>query len=799
MDKKKTLIQGLLRLAVLALLLPGSVAMQAQGVKKIQFCNKKYEYGIGRDSITLFFNLLDGQGKRVQDLTAGQLDELMAIKEGDELIPSSRGRMKSITDGERIPEEYTFSIMMDLTIPRKERESICQAIEKLVESAPAGCVYLSTFGDVVSSSIPITKENLDKVKSMVLAADAKDQYLYGALYAKLAEFSTAPGNKENAVVKEMGYERNATIAKRAVLNRDKNILFVFAKGDGWPSFEELEYFDVEDQQKDSTRVTPTVYAFYYTHGSDLEMEQLLKAICEPGIEGHQGVFKPASDMKQVVADFMDVVRNQMYDFSYTYRVDDDKVYMGVTKYSALWHGEMIGTGEFMIGAVEHPWPDRAADAKGSVIKYVVAIFAALLTILFFIFVMKVLVPLVRARAFRMKYYTKYVPEAGVNRRICYYCKQVLEEGQPIVAKCKHVMHVHCWKQNGYKCAEYGQNCKTGIQEHVVWKELLAWKSVKDCYQAIAGIFAGFVSWLLFELAGRGIFGGISSVLVGMFYHVRKGMPDLTVECVAKTSAFLSIGLLLGFFLSLIFRLNDEYRRLSPGIVLKAFALSLLNAVVGMVTFGLGGCLLCVMLTSIQPIAYIPWYLSLPAYLLFSICVPLMLTVQSSIPLKSALLGGLGSALLGFAVLCFSGMTGYKWPWMNMLLDFIIYGGGLGASLVTVRMLAERYFLEIKNGVRAGQLIPIHKWMNATGGGNKVTIGMTGDCEIQMNWEKSNNVAKEHAQLYVDPERQLPMLLPLAPGVMYNNRAHLTVGRPAVLSNNDTFSIGDTIFMYVETE
>lgn len=27
-------------------------------------------------------------------------------------------------------------------------------------------------------------------------------------------------------------------------------------------------------------------------------------------------------------------------------------------------------------------------------------------------------------------------------------------------------------------------------------------------------------------------------------------------------------------------------------------------------------------------------------------------------------------------------------------------------------------------------------MNATGGGNKVSIGMTGDCEIQMNWEKA---------------------------------------------------------------
>ena len=115
------------------------------------------------------------------------------------------------------------------------------------------------------------------------------------------------------------------------------------------------------------------------------------------------------------------------------------------------------------------------------------------------------------------------------------------------------------------------------------------------------------------------------------------------------------------------------------------------------------------------------------------------------------------------------------------------------------MLAERYFLVIRNGIRAGQRIPIHKWMNSTGGGKKVSIGMTGECEIQMNWEKSNKVAKEHVQLFVDYDRQLPMIKPLATGVIYNMRAELPVGKASVLSNADTFKVGDTIFQYVETE
>jgi hypothetical protein len=133
----------------------------------------------------------------------------------------------------------------------------------------------------------------------------------------------------------------------------------------------------------------------------------------------------------------------------------------------------------------------------------------------------------------------------------------------------------------------------------------------------------------------------------------------------------------------------------------------------------------------------------------------------------------------------------------MLLDFIIYGGGLGASLVTVRMLAERYFLVIKNGVKAGQRIPIHKWMNATGGGNKVTIGKINECEIQMNWEKASKVADKHVQLYIDKARQLPMLNALAAGVNYNVRSELTPNKPIILSNGDTFTVGDTIFEYSE--
>jgi hypothetical protein len=75
--------------------------------------------------------------------------------------------------------------------------------------------------------------------------------------------------------------------------------------------------------------------------------------------------------------------------------------------------------------------------------------------------------------------------------------------------------------------------------------------------------------------------------------------------------------------------------------------------------------------------------------------------------------------------------------------------------------------------------------------------MTGECEVQMNWEKSSKVAKEHVQLYIDKVKTLPMMKPLAPGVVYNVRNELPVGKAMILTNGDTFKVGDTIFEYVE--
>ena len=263
--------------------------------------------------------------------------------------------------------------------------------------------------------------------------------------------------------------------------------------------------------------------------------------------------------------------------------------------------------------------------------------------------MKVLIPFISSKRFASKYYKPYQPEAGVTRRICHYCRQDIQPGQIVVMRCKHVMHVGCWQQNGYKCVEYGQNCKEGIQNHVNMKEMFSPASLRDTYQTLAGVIAGLVSWIIFELTGRGMFGGLGNAIASTFFLNENQKANMLNDCGAKVSALLTVGLLLGFFLSLVFRYNDEYRKKDTKVYLKIFGLSLLSGLIGFLAMLVGGIIFCLLLSAVGT-TYIPWYCSLPAYILLSICIALSLTIKSSIPTKSALVGGGIAAIIGFIVL-----------------------------------------------------------------------------------------------------------------------------------------------------
>ena len=796
MDKKKKI--SVIRALFINVLLIWAFPALAQDVDVIRFGDKHYEYSVGNDSITLFLKVLGSNGKRCNDVYASDIRNHFDLLENEDTIQKDKWRVNTLTDGQRIPSDFTVSVLVDLSIPQSGKKDIFEAVQTLVESTHDSCVYLSFFGDYVSNSRLVTKKNYKEFEDQ-FNESAQSKYFYSALYAKLTEFNQEITPYDDSIKAQIGYRKDERISQRAAEALDKNLLFVFTEGNKNPTYECLNFGKFTDYQGNAL-ILPKVYAFFYDAGNgiDPDMESTLKGVTHPKDSEHnliqncQGEYRSTSDIGEVVQKFMDAVRNEMYDFSLTYQVPQDRSYSGKVNYTALWDGVPKGTETFSIGTPENTWPKRITTASDSAKKYLIALVVAFLTILLFIAIMKIIIPGIKSKVFAAKHYEKFKVMENVKTMICPMCRREIQPGDKVVTKCRHIMHVRCWKANDYKCVEYGQNCKDGIQEHIQWNNLFSKETLRDCFLTIMGIVASLVSWIIYELTGRGFFNGLAKAFVNAFFNTEGQSMGIVNECIAKVSSFLTIGLLLGFFLSFVFRLFDGVKRRSFAWFLEITGLSLLSSTIGMAAFAIGSVILCLWVSPAD--TYIPWYCSFPAYLLFSVCISLSLTIKSTIPFKSALLGGLVSAIIGFIVLYFSNITTKHWDYMNMLLDFVIYGGGLGASLITVRMLAEKYFLVVKNGIRNGLRIPIHKWMNA---GNKVTIGMTQQCEIQMAWEKSNKVAKEHVQLYVNQSRSQAMLRPLA-ATTFNMRTELNPSnKPVPLFNGDTFKIGDTIFQYVE--
>ena len=830
MDKKKKMSWRTRRLSfpalhkmVLAISATlATLTLQAQDVK-VQFCDYNYEYGLGKDSVTLYFNFLDKDNKHVKDIKDAELEKKFYIEANGKKVRAADMKVMPLKLGEqRVPQGFTFSIVVDRGLSPEGKNMVYEAMEKLVMNAPDSCVYLSFFGNEVTSSQLISKNNIGEFKGE-FDATSSDKCFYSAVYAKLAEFCPDYASLKDKVRKQEGYVMNEAIAYRANKNKDKNILLLFIDGAKDADYESggLNYLDFYNFQNDTTHFVPKVYAFYHLPGGvkmedDSDVAETLKAICQPRaslkpgeevgalIVDRQGKYMPVGQIDKMFDELNKLMEDWMYDYALVYKVSEDESYSGNTSFEAFWQDSSAGKADFAIGSEELPWPQKEVTLGEQLSKYLWALLLAALAFVVFFLIVKVLIPYIKSKRFEVKYYKPYVQEPNVKRRICSGCRGEIKPGQMVVTKCKHIMHVGCWKQGGYHCGEYGQHCVSGIQEHVDMNHLFTKTSFKDCFQTLSGIGAGLVGWVLYDLIFvltkcdapfKGLAKGIANIVLrGEQWMQPNGEPiGIFTNCVGKVAAFLAIGLLLGFFLSFVFRYNDEYREKDWKVMLRIIGLSLLSALIGMAAFAIGGLILC-LLVSATGATSIPWYFSLPAYILFSICMTASLAIKSSIPLKNALIGGLCSAVIGFFVLYFSKFT--KTGWMPMLLNFIIYGGGLGASLVTVRMLAEKYFLVVLNGVREGLKIPIHKWMQV---GNRVSIGMAGDCEIQMNWEKSNKVAKEHALLFIDPERFLPVLKPMAAGINYTMRAELATNKEQVLSNGDTFRIGDTTFQYVENE
>ena len=180
-----------------------------------------------------------------------------------------------------------------------------------------------------------------------------------------------------------------------------------------------------------------MFAFYFEENGDSnkEVNDVLWALTEsPALpENRRGKLLPSGNFGEIINTLGETISKQMYDYVFTYKAQKD-YYDGDTPFTAKWNDEDAGEAVLPIGSPEKHWqPHKNITIKDILIQGLVALLATLLTIAFFILVMKALIPWIKSKTFAAKYYKKYVPEANVLRKSCYYCKQDLQPGQTVVA------------------------------------------------------------------------------------------------------------------------------------------------------------------------------------------------------------------------------------------------------------------------------------------------------------------------------------------------------------------------------
>lgn len=402
-------------------------------------------------------------------------------------------------------------------------------------------------------------------------------------------------------------------------------------------------------------------------------------------------------------------------------------------------------------------------------------------------VFQFLVPMLRYKMF-MRKYVKPFSTAGTDvvDQQCYICKDLIRDGDLVVQKCEHTMHKECWEQT-HRCPQ----CSKG--SHYYNKEKLTDPKNASHYLKwmMYGLSAGLVAWICFILLqSTGLFSGLSGGLAQVLYPFgsekdnAEVVSDIVETMANKTRGLLIGGSILGFFIVFAFSWVLEFRKKDRKVVSAILIRSAVGAFGGFVAFLLG-----VVVITLCGKQYSCWWIDWIPWLFFALVIALVLWYKTEIKLKSALIGGAASVLFSFIILYL--LTG---P-ITSMFSYMLYSAGFGMSIAVVHFTSEKYFLRVSGPFKERE-IAIYKWMSATGGFNKVSIGKSIDSTIQMNWDDSDNIADREVEVFRQNDR--PFLKVIGDGVTQQGRT-IPQNHTIALVNGTEFTIGKTTFTYVEKD
>ena len=692
-----------------------------------------------------------------------------------------------------IPQDIMISLMIDnsKTISYSDMEQIEDAVRLLIDSFPPNSIYVSFFNTETTESRLTNKDNFSQLKPFFTPTN-QSKKLYKSIMQKFAElaFTEFPNvNSKDFNQQLLEVAKNDSVRKYLILLTDgREDIY---QANYWQTVEQF------DQLVKSVDANPAkkieIRAIQFGNQKNID-DNDFRDFCVSGRRDDvKGDFYSVKNAAQIVNSFSAVQSELQPDYEFLLINEKGKIYSGqsleieikIEKNGKIAYGKR----NFAIGS---PTGVIVTGNEDSAQNYLIGLAIGLILLLIIYFIFQVLIPLIKYKNFCNKNVIKYQPQANVSAQQCFYCGRPFEFGDEIVTKCSHIVHKKCWEKNDNKCPEYGLNCKTGSYYYNKENKLDPKNAPKYVKWIVWGMLGGVISWFLYFFTlsqcptlGHSLIKGLVSLCYPNFNLEQHA--EILFNFQAKIQGLLLSGIILGFILTFLFYNILEFRKKDFKIVSIIVLRAIVGALLGWIAFLLGSMLIILFKANTANlfVDWIPW-------LLFGSLMGLALSFKSEIEWKRGLIGGAIAVLFGFIIL-YSAI--YLFVKFTILVTFLLYSAILGGTIAVAHGISQKYFLELSGKFKKRE-IAIHKWMSAVGGLNKVTIGKSINCVIQMNWD---NVAEHevYAELYIFNDR--PHCRAVETGVFYENHKELPKGKAIPLVNGTKFEIGETIFTYVERD
>lgn len=713
-----------------------------------------------------------------------------------------------------VNENLSIVVLVDksASISESEFSREFDAIKKFYGELPNVSLYLAAMDSCVTETKFIRNDgdidtwfrSDDVYIDFGKLGNRTEKYLYKAIISKLEEMSGVPNtcypdmNPNQQLVNDTTSNMMLFVLTNGKVTDDNGM---FIGGADFFRYKNHLMYEIPRMIEYGTMKNIPIYCIYFgSENVDESQKNEMRVICHHSADNNheRGHFYESYMIDSLRNTLVGTIEDFRYDSQLVLVNMPGKVFNGQSLEMRVWiqntYNKAFGSVKYSMGTPAKPIKVVKGNYSwnNALLGLLIGCVFSALVYLF----MQYLLPLILYKLFLKRYvmlYSKFCNTRQKGEDVvmqkCYYCKDEFQNDDVVVAKCKHTVHWDCWVENRNRCPEYGMNkCKEGAYYYNQKQLSDERNSPYFTRWMIFGLISGMLSWVFYQIIPQGwiLPGAIESIVMAMNPLGDSINQGAALNLVGKIQYLLLCGTVFGFFVTLMFSYIIDYHKKNIKNVGVMFARAIFNAMVGFVSFFLGSLIIIAFGkdTSCFWTDWIPW-------LFFGSGITWMISYKTEVDFKNALIGGLIAVLFSFINLFVFDFV------MVGMFSFMIYGAGLGTAIAVVHHVSERYFLHVE-GTMKPRDIAIYKWMNVSGGFNRVSIGRSEDCVIEMNWDNSANIAQKQVELYLENDR--PYCRAITDGtIMGGDNWPLRKDEVIMLKHGTSFTIGATKFTYIEKD